>query len=183
LSPTPFTFTLLLRILINLFLFICRIIEWIHKIKNQYNIGEKRYEFIMININSDKVKLIELAQQNDEIEVLWLYGSYAKENAHLNSDIDLAVVFKTWQEDIVERRLTSELLAMSWQKALNLNEGQLGVLDMGMAPIPIAMSVLTTGKLLLSKNSARQLQEQQRIMSKWEIDYLYHYQNKEALYG
>ena len=130
----------------------------------------------MIDINSAKVTLTELAQQNDEVEVLWLYGSYAKENAHLNSDIDLAVVFKTWQEDILERRLRSELLAMNWQKSLNL-------LDMGIAPIPIAMSVLTTGKLWLSKNKARQLQEQQRIMSKWEIDYLYHYQNKEALYG
>ena len=137
----------------------------------------------MIDINSAKVTLTELAQQNDEVEVLWLYGSYAKENAHLNSDIDLAVVFKTWQEDILERRLRSELLAMNWQKSLNLKEGQLSVLDMGIAPIPIAMSVLTTGKLWLSKNKARQLQEQQRIMSKWEIDYLYHYQNKEALYG
>lgn len=137
----------------------------------------------MINIEKDKRKLIELAQQNDEVEILWLYGSYAKESAHLNSDIDLAVVFKTWQEDILERRLKSELLAISWQKALNLKEGQLSVLDMGIAPIPLAMSVLTTGKLLLSKNCARQLQEQQRIMSKWEIDYLYHYQHKDNIYG
>jgi len=137
----------------------------------------------MINIKRDKLKLIELAQQNDEVEVLWLYGSYAKGNAHLNSDIDLAVVFKTWQEDILERRLRSELLAMSWQKSLSLNEGKLSVLDMGMAPIPLAMSVLTTGVLLLSKSVSRQLQEQQRIMSMWEIDYLYHYQNKKALYG
>ncbi|PCH94208.1 MAG: DNA polymerase subunit beta [Gammaproteobacteria bacterium] len=136
-----------------------------------------------MNIKRDKLKLIELAQQNDEVEVLWLYGSYAKGNAHLNSDIDLAVVFKTWQEDILERRLRSELLAMSWQKSLSLNEGKLSVLDMGMAPIPLAMSVLTTGVLLLSKSVSRQLQEQQRIMSMWEIDYLYHYQNKKALYG
>ena len=64
-----------------------------------------------------------------------------------------------------------------------MNEGELSVLDMGIASIPLAMSVLTTGKLLLSKNASRQLQEQQRIMSKWEIDYLYHYQNKQAIYG
>lgn len=72
---------------------------------------------------------------------------------------------------------------MRWQKSLNLKEAQLSVLDMSLAPIPLAMSVLTTGKLWLSKNKARQLQEQQRIMSKWEIDYLYHYQNKETFYG
>jgi hypothetical protein len=38
-------------------------------------------------------------------------------------------------------------------------------------------------QLLFSKNASGQLQEQQRIMSKWEIDYLYHYQNKQATYG
>ena len=54
---------------------------------------------------------------------------------------------------------------------------------MEIASIPIAMSVLSTGKLLLSKNNSRQLKEQQRIMSKWEIDYLYHYKNKQAIYG
>ena len=69
------------------------------------------------------------------------------------------------------------LLAIEWQNTLNLNDGELSVLDMNNAPIPIAMSVLQSGELLLSKNVSRQLQEQQRIMSKWEIDYLYHYQH------
>lgn len=50
----------------------------------------------MIDFNSAKLKLIELAQQDDEVELLWLYGSYAKETDHPKSDIDLAVVFKTW---------------------------------------------------------------------------------------
>jgi len=137
----------------------------------------------MMNFNSIKPRIIELAKQHDDIEVLWLYGSYAKGTAHEYSDIDLAVVFKSWQENALERRLKSELLALEWQKQLQLQEGELSVLDMGIASIPLAMSVLTTGKLLLSKNASRQLQEQQRIMSKWEIDHLYHYQNKQAIYG
>lgn len=136
-----------------------------------------------MNFDSIKPHIIELAKQNDDIDILWLYGSYAKGTAHEQSDIDLAVVFKSWQDDALERRLKSELLAIEWQKQLQLNEGELSVLDMAVASIPLAMSVLTTGKLLLSKNSSRQLQEQQRIMSKWEIDYLYHYQNKQATYG
>jgi len=136
-----------------------------------------------MNFNSIKPRIIELAKQHDDIEVLWLYGSYAKGTAHEYSDIDLAVVFKSWQENALERRLKSELLALEWQKQLQLQEGELSVLDMGIASIPLAMSVLITGKLLLSKNASRQLQEQQRIMSKWEIDHLYHYQNKQAIYG
>lgn len=128
-------------------------------------------------------KIIKLAQENTNIELLWLYGSYAKGTAHETSDIDIAVVFKTWEKDIIERRLRPELLAMDWQKKLDLKECTLSVLDMNNAPIPIAMSVLQTGKLLLSKNASRQLQEQQRIMSKWEIDYLYHYRHQQKIYG
>lgn len=128
-------------------------------------------------------KIIALATEHSDIEILWLYGSYAKGTFHAGSDIDLAVVFKHWQEDIIERRLKSELLAIAWQKKLGLKEADISILDMGIVKIPLAMSVLSTGKLLLSKNYSRQLQEQQRIMSKWEIDYLYHYKNKQAIYG
>ena len=119
-----------------------------------------------------KPQIIQLAQEDENIEILWLYGSYAKGMGHENSDIDLAVVFKMWEKDVIERRLRPELLAIEWQSRLNLSEGELSLLDMNTAPIPIAMSVLKSGDLLLSKNLSRQLQEQQRIMSKWEIDYL-----------
>lgn len=126
---------------------------------------------------------MDLGAQHSDVEILWLYGSYAKGTFHSGSDIDLAVIFKDWQEDIIERRLKSELLAIEWQRELGLKNGEISILDMQIANIPLAMSVLSTGKLLLSKNYSRQLKEQQRIMSKWEIDYLYHYKNKQAIYG
>lgn len=130
-----------------------------------------------------KIQIIQLAKAHDNIELLWLYGSHAKGNAHAKSDIDLAVAFKTWEAGIIERRLRPEILALEWQKKLNLPEGQLSILDITNAPIPIAMSVLQNGELLISKNTSRQFQEQQRIMSMWEIDYLYHYQHYHAFNG
>ena len=133
--------------------------------------------------SSQKAKLLTFFQDDPELEVLWLYGSHAKNTAHKNSDIDLAITFKNWIDDPIERRLRPELLAVEWQRALGLNEGMLSILDMSIAPIPMAMSVLTTGELLQSKNKNKQFQEQQRIMSRWEIDYLYHYKNKKRLYG
>ncbi|MFT4928087.1 MAG: hypothetical protein ACI8WB_004202, partial [Phenylobacterium sp.] len=42
-------------------------------------------------------------------------------------------------------------------------------------PIPICMSVINAAKVLYCNNTSRLLREQQRIMSFWEIDYLYHY--------
>ena len=136
-----------------------------------------------MNFKQLKIRLIQLAKTNDDIELLWLYGSHAKGTAHEKSDIDLAVAFKTWENDVIERRLRPELLALDWRNKLNLYEDQLSILDISNAPIPIAMSVLQNGELLLSKNASRQLQEQQRIMSKWEIDYLYHYQHQYAING
>ena len=136
-----------------------------------------------MNFKKIKPKIFHLAQEDKNVEILWLYGSNAKETAHENSDIDLAVVFKNREKDIIERRLRPELLALEWQNRLNLKEGELSILDMNIAPIPIAMSVLKNGCLLLCKNISRQLQEQQRIMSIWEIDYLYHYQHEQAIYG
>lgn len=130
-----------------------------------------------------KAKIIQLAHVNSDIELLWLYGSHAKLMAHDNSDIDLAVAFKCWENDILERRLRPELLALDWQTELNLTEGQLSILDINQAPIPLAMSVLQSGQLLMSKNPSRQWQERQRILSRWEIDYLYHYQHQQVLYG
>lgn len=134
-----------------------------------------------MEFSSLKAQLIQLAKANDNIELLWLYGSYAKGCAHENSDIDLAVAFNTWENDAIERRLRPELLALDWQNTLNLPEGKLSVLDINIAPIPLAMSVLNNGELWLSKNDYRLAQELLRIMSKWEIDYLYHYQKQQIM--
>ncbi len=136
-----------------------------------------------MNFEQIKPLIIQLAKEDDNIELLWLYGSYAQGTAHEKSDIDIAVVFKTWEKDIIERRLRPELLAIEWLNKINLREGELSILDMNISPIPLAMSVLKQGVLLLSKNRSRQFQEQQRIMSKWEIDYLYHYQHQQTIYG
>jgi len=35
-----------------------------------------------MNFNAIKPRIIELAKYHDDIEVLWLYGSYAKGTAH-----------------------------------------------------------------------------------------------------
>jgi len=130
-----------------------------------------------MNFTRLKPDIISLAQVDEAIEVLWLYGSQASGSAHQHSDIDLAVCFRDWQEDIFERRLRPELLALQWQKQLGLAEGELSIVDINQAPIPLAMSVVKSACVLLSKNSARQMREQQRIMSMWENDFLYHYQN------
>lgn len=120
-------------------------------------------------------QIMQLALNDDQLEVLWLYGSQAKGTAHQHSDIDLAVAFKSKENDILARRLRPELLAIQWQQILGLAENKLSIVDINIAPIPLSMSVIDAATVLYCNNTSRLLKEQQRIMSLWEIDYLYHY--------
>ena len=120
--------------------------------------------------------IIKLANATDEVDTLYLYGSHAKGSAQENSDIDLAVIFKNTDTDVVARRLRPEILAIDWANKLELPEGSLSLLDLGNGPVPLAMSVLKTGKLLVNKNPAHEFEVSGKIMSKWEIDHLHHYQ-------
>jgi predicted nucleotidyltransferase len=115
--------------------------------------------------------IIQLAKSNIEIEVLWLYGSRARNKIHHDSDYDLAVVFKSYVEDPVERRLRPEILALEWHEKLGI---PLSVMDINQVPLPLAYTVVLDNTLLYSKNDYRRMTEEQKIMSKWELDYCYH---------
>ena len=119
-------------------------------------------------------RLKKLAEDNSQIEVLWLYGSQAKGNATEYSDIDLAVAFKDYEDDIIERRLRPEVLAIEWQQELGLGEDKLSIVDINQARVPLALEVINCLYVILSKNQGRQMLEEQRIMSMREIDHLYH---------
>jgi uncharacterized protein len=121
--------------------------------------------------------LAELAAKDDEIAVLWLYGSRAKETATESSDYDLAVAFRTFERDALERRLRPELLAQAWQDALGLAEGRLSLVDINLAPIPLAHAVIRTGRVLHANDRLRLAREEIRITSMWEIDHQYHQQH------
>lgn len=120
-------------------------------------------------------QIIKLARGNSDIDALYLYGSHAKGEAHEASDIDLAVIFANKEENPLQRRLRPEMLALDWVNTLGLTEDQLSVLDMESSNIPLTMSVLQTGKLLLNKDIGHEMMVSGKIMSQWELDYQYHY--------
>jgi predicted nucleotidyltransferase len=112
-----------------------------------------------------------LAKNNSEVEVLWLYGSQARGNANKNSDYDLAVAFKSYIEDPVDRRLRPELLSLEWNKQLDI---KLSIIDINQVALPLAYTVLKDNTVIYVKNEYRKMTEEQIIMSKWELDYIYH---------
>lgn len=86
----------------------------------------------------------QLAEQNPNIQVLWLYGSQAKGSATEHSDYDFAIAFKHIEKDSLDRRL---------------------------APILLAQRVMQTGKVLHCKSGLRLAREENRISGMWS-DYL-----------
>ncbi|WP_035594167.1 type VII toxin-antitoxin system MntA family adenylyltransferase antitoxin [Halomonas salina] len=114
-----------------------------------------------------------LAGEQQEIAALWLYGSRARGDHHAGSDYDLAIAFVDWLEDPLERRLRPEMLALDWQQALGLPEGQLSLVDLAIAPIPLGWSIISEGRLLLDRRPQVRMAQEARVMSRWEIDYMH----------
>ena len=121
--------------------------------------------------------LIDLAAADEGIAVLWLYGSRAKGSAGPESDYDLAVAFTQPWTDPLERRLRPELLAQAWQEALSLPEAMLSVVDINLAPVPLAATIVRTGRVLQVNDGLRLAREENRATSMWELDYVYHQQH------
>lgn len=116
-------------------------------------------------------QIIQLAEQCDDISVLWLYGSRASGDHHRTSDYDLAAAFTRFIRNApLERRLRPELLAMEWQKALGLGNFELSIIDINRVPIPLAYSVISCGRVIFCRNPMRLGQEEQRILSRMELD-------------
>jgi predicted nucleotidyltransferase len=121
----------------------------------------------------DKLELIrELAAQNSDIAIVWLYGSRAKGSANLKSDYDLAVAFFSFiKDDPIEKRLRPECLALDWQRALDLHDFELSVVDINQANIPLAWEIIQPDCVLFCRDEGRLWQEIRRIHSRMELDY------------
>lgn len=124
-------------------------------------------------------RLAKLAARRGDMEVLWLYGSRAKGDARPDSDFDLAVAFASAVQPSYERRLRPEVIALEWSELLGLPEDKVSLLDINLAPLPLAMSVVTSGKVIWCGSGLRLAREESRVTSMWELDYRYH----QRLYG
>lgn len=118
-----------------------------------------------------------LAKKTPNVAALWLYGSRARNEAHDTSDYDLAVMFECYEEDVVERRLRPETLALEWMQEVRdslAGEIELSVIDIDLAPVPLAFTVVSDNHLLYTRDELSVIYKEQRIASKWELDYQYH---------
>jgi predicted nucleotidyltransferase len=115
----------------------------------------------------------QLARDNNDIAVLWLYGSRADGTYHANSDYDVAIAFNYFLKNPLEIRLRPEMLALEWQSKLHLAERSLSLVDINQIPIALAYEIIQYDKVLFCRDEKRLWREENRIYSRMELDILY----------
>lgn len=128
----------------------------------------------MQSISNILEHIINNAINDDDIEVVWLYGSQARGTAHEHSDMDIAIAFKNFNLSDVDRKLRPQELSLIWSDELNLPDGKLSIVDINNVPVYLAFNVVEYGKVLTAKNKSRELKEVQRIYSQYEFETIEH---------
>lgn len=87
----------------------------------------------------------EFFQDRDEIAAVYLFGSYGTEFEHLQSDIDLGVVFS--------RPVTlSEELELDGALSLNCGHDRIDLVNLNRAPIALQFRALDEGELICERD-------------------------------
>ena len=115
----------------------------------------------------DKIK--ELAVADNDIEVLWLYGSRANGRFHDQSDYDLAVAFKNFDLSVSDKYLRPNMLAIDWALLLGVEESQISIIDINSSPAYLAFNVVEYGSVVYQEPSMRCITEMNRIYSQYEF--------------
>lgn len=126
-----------------------------------------------VDIDPILQQIQQLACQEKNLAVVWLYGSRSKGTASASSDYDLAVAFDSFPEDEWDRRLQPELLQQRWSDALP-EEPPVSIVDINSIPLPLAYSIIQHGVVICVNDGLRLIREENRITSMWEVDYLWH---------
>ena len=121
----------------------------------------KSHEFSNMDALIPKIK--ELALKETGLEILWLYGSRAKGNAHSESDYDLAIAVSIPDLTRFERADHADEIAYQWRVALGLAPGQLSVVDINSVPILLANTIILNSSVLYCANGLRLAREENRI--------------------
>jgi uncharacterized protein len=125
---------------------------------------------------SDKIldHIVKQAVTDDDIAIIWLYGSRAKGTATQHSDFDIAIAFNNFNLSPFDRAIRPYEYALQWNSELNLPEKTISVVDINTIPSYLAINVVEDGNVLLNKNISREMKEQQRIYSQFEYEKIEH---------
>ncbi len=111
------------------------------------------------------ITVAEAASHVKALAVLWLFGSRARNDAAPSSDYDFAIALNNFDLTYAQRRLAPELLAMDWSL---LTQHTVQVIDINLAPLPLAVNILAEGTPILIDDTLRYCREQNRVDGLWQ---------------
>jgi len=122
----------------------------------------------MINQAEILAAIHTLSANNADIDVVWLYGSRARNEAQGYSDFDLAIAFKNFKLSAIEKFLRPNELALDWSMSLDLPEKIVSIVDINQSPVYLNYTIIEEGIVIYQNQTARLYKEQNRISSQYE---------------
>jgi predicted nucleotidyltransferase len=132
----------------------------------------------MINQAKLLAKIKRLSTENDDVVVVWLYGSRATGTETKESDFDLAIAFKNFKLSTMDAFLRPNELAIDWAQLLNIPEEKLSLVDINKAPIYLAFNIVEYGEIIYQTPTSRAFTEQNRIYSQYEYQMIENSRNE-----
>jgi uncharacterized protein len=119
-------------------------------------------------------ELRQLALENSDIDVIWVYGSLADGTETAISDIDIAIAFYHFLDDPLELLARPDILASEWTKKLCQFKRKISIVDINKIPIPLAWEVINSNCIIYEQKNNRRFIEEKRIFSRMELDVTWH---------
>lgn len=108
-----------------------------------------------------------LAQEDPAIGVVWLYGSRVKGTATESSDYDLAVAFTIPVKAGRGADVSYPCDELAYQWSIK-TDAKISIVDINHAPVALAYTIISDGKVVFYNNAFRLHAEESRIWSLWE---------------
>ncbi|OGD86204.1 hypothetical protein A2164_02020 [Candidatus Curtissbacteria bacterium RBG_13_35_7] len=126
-----------------------------------------------------KKTIIDYFSKKPEVAAVYLYGSYARGEANINSDIDLAILV-TNKKKYSGFGIPQVVFAAELKK---LTGKEVEIQDLGVCRVDFAHRVLAEGELLISNNQKARIQFEEKTLRvyfdlKPALDEYYQYLSK-----
>lgn len=115
-------------------------------------------------------RIITAIQTYAVVDAIYLYGSRAKQTATNNSDLDIALLFSDYPQDLSTRLLRPQLLEADLERVLNAY-GQISVVDLETIPAYLQYSIISSAVKWYDRGIPHVRRVEQGILSTWEKDY------------
>jgi len=114
--------------------------------------------------------IIRIICDHCEVDAIYLYGSRARGQEHAQSDWDIAVLFATYEKDLLERVVRPQMVEALLERELR-QYNKISVVDLEIVPPPLQMNIIR-GKRLYDRMVPHVRRVEMSIISKIEKDYL-----------